>query len=198
MPGLVEQFDRMQLCTNPSNQAALRADLLQKCWEQDRQLMHWLGVVSRLGNPDSNPPAVPNSQDLRVVTQVAQVHGMGLFFTTGLVLYSILGMVSGVEADLPQRADPMHYARKLADTISELLRPRAGLYGQQSAMLPLEVALHYITTMGSPSHKSGAVLERLRMLKGELGNAVMGMVSTEPETEREQRDWTCDYKDGQV
>lgn len=185
MPGLVEQFDRMQLCTNPNNQAALRADLIQECWEHDRRLRHWLGVVTQLGNPDSNPPAEPNVGDLRVVTQVAQVHGMSLFFSTGLVLYSILRMVSELQADLPQRTDPLHYARKLAEGLSILLQPGAGLYGQQSAMLPLEVALHYITTMWSSSDESGAVLERLRILKAELGTGVMGMVNTEPEPERQ-------------
>jgi hypothetical protein len=186
MPGLVEQLDRMQLCTNPTNQAALRADLVQQCWEHDRQLLHWLSVVSRLGSPDYNAPAKSNLRGLRVVTQVAQVHGMSLFFTTGIVLYSILRMVSGSQADVPQRVDPMHYARKLVEAIPILLQPSAGLYGQQSATLPLEVALYYITAMGFPSQESEAVLERLRSLKGELGNGLMGMVNTEAETERQE------------
>jgi hypothetical protein len=43
-----------------------------------------------VGEPRPNPFAGPNLGDLRVVTQVAQVHAMSLFFTTGLVLYSYL------------------------------------------------------------------------------------------------------------
>lgn len=174
MPGLVEQFDKMQLCPDASSQAALREDLTQKCWEHDRQLLNWLGVVSQLGSP----PGEPGSDDLRVVTEVAQVHGMSLFFTTGLVLYSILRTVSGSEADLPQRADPMHYARKLTEAIAILLQPSAGLYGLQSAVLPLEVALRYTEDMGLLSDAAGPLMERLRRLKGELKDGLAGTVNT--------------------
>ena len=163
MPGLVESFDTMRLCTDASRKAALRLELVQKCWQHDRELLSWLGLLSQIVNPNKDSCLESRSEDL--VTHIAQVHGMSLFWTTSLVLYSILWMASGPEAELPQRADPMHHARNLAEAIAILLQPQAGLYGQQSATLLLDVARQYITAVSSLSPESEVLLETLKTLK---------------------------------
>ncbi|KXX75960.1 Sterigmatocystin biosynthesis regulatory protein [Madurella mycetomatis] len=164
MPGLVEDFDNMRLCTDANKQAALRLELVQKCWDHDRQLLAWLDLLRQV------------VEDL--VIHVAQVHGMSLFWTTSLILYSIFRMASEPQADLPERTDPTYYACKLAEAITILLHPRAGLYGQQSAALPLEVALQYITrALSSSSHEREALLKTLETLKDDLGNGLTRMIS---------------------
>lgn len=166
MPGLVEQFDNMRLCADSNRQDALRVELVQKCWEHDRQLLHWLGLIRKAINLSKQTPAQSSSEDL--VTRVARIHGMSLFWTTGLVLYSILQMASGPHTELPQRANPMHHARMLAEALPALLEPSAGLYGQQSAALPLEVALQYMVAMKPATPENEALLGSLSTLKDDM------------------------------
>ena len=182
MPGLVEAFDNMRLCTERSRQAALRLELIQKCWEHDRQLLAWSGLLCQVvnGNTGKKPCTKPRSEAEDLVTHVAQVHGMSLFWTTSLVLYSILWVASEPsEADLPERTNPMHHVRHLVEAITILLQPTAGLYGQQSAALPLEVALQYYTmaTGSSSPRENKALLETLKALKEDLGNGLTRMIN---------------------
>ncbi|KAK4207284.1 Sterigmatocystin biosynthesis regulatory protein [Rhypophila decipiens] len=169
MPGLVEEFDAMiqslrdleSHITSSAQQdaavisaATLRDGFLQKCWEGDRQLLDW----SQHGLDN-------HGQDL--VIQIAQVHGMSLYWTTALVLYTMMQAASNLclsfeprpikipvdssptrlapGQEVPffvDRLNPLSHANKLVDALSILLQPSARLYGQRSAALPLEVALH--------------------------------------------------------
>ncbi len=178
MPGLVEAFDDMRLCPEPSRQAALRLKLVQKCWEHDRQLLAWFGLLSRGVNQGNDhgvtgkQPCLASRSEEDIVTHVAQVHGMCLFWTTSLVLYSILRAASGPQAALPHRTDPAHHARHLVEAISILPDPASGLYGPQSAALPLEVALQYIIAMSSSSCERETLLRTLKTLKDDLGNGL--------------------------
>ncbi|KAK4155283.1 Sterigmatocystin biosynthesis regulatory protein [Chaetomidium leptoderma] len=176
IPGLVVDFDNMRLCTEASRQAELRLELVQKCWEDDRQLLSWLNAVCGQNNTN---PGVPNPGRQRdIVTHVARVHGMVLYWTMCLVLYSILRAASAPEADLPARTDPLHHARHIAEAIPILLEPSAGLYGQQSAALPLEIAIQYTMDMSPSSSESQEILGKLKTLKEELGKVLTGTVNT--------------------
>lgn len=98
---------------------------------------------------------------------------MCFFWTTSLVLYTVLRMSCEPEVlrDLPDRTDPLYHARFVADALGILLEPRAGLYGQQSAALPLEIALEYtsiVTNAGISSDHDGEIEKRLRTLKAGL------------------------------
>jgi hypothetical protein len=176
MPRLVQAFDEMKRCTEPSKQATLRENVVQKCWEHDQQLLAWSNLVFQEVNAGPQPCADPLSVDL--VTRIAQVHGMSLFWTTSLILYSILQMATDSEEDLPSRMDPMHHAGQLVHAISILLQPIAGLYGQQSAALPLEVAIQYTAALisRSPSAENQSVLNTLRGLKVDLANGLERML----------------------
>ena len=176
MPGLVEDFDVMRLCADASRKADLRLELVQKCWLHDRELLSWLGLLSQIVNPNKDSCLESSSEDL--VTHIAQVHGMSLFWATSLVLYSILWMASGPEAELPKRTDPMYHARNHAEAIAILLQPNAGLYGQQSAALLLDVARQYITAVSSLSPESEVLLETLKTLKTSWENGLTRMLNT--------------------
>lgn len=183
MPGIVEDFDTMRCCADASRQAALRRELVRKCWELDGQLMHWFGSVCRLGDPAEHGLTEAAARDL--VTHVARMHAMALFWTICLVLYSILRVASGPQAGLPKRMDPLLYARRLVEVIPILLEPSAGLYGQQSAVLPLEVALQYTVTIGSLSQEIEELVEMLRTIKHGLGGALSRTISEVPPDEAE-------------
>ena len=168
MPQLVEDFDGMRLCADASERAVLQAELEKKCWEHDRQLLAWRGMLSRLIDASEQSSGEARAGDL--VIHIAQVHGMSLYWTTSLVLYSILRSISGPQADLPARTDLMHHARNLTRALGILLQPSAGLYGQQSAALPLEIALEYTGARSTASPESEALFETLKQLKDDSIN----------------------------
>lgn len=176
MPGLVEDFDIMRLCADAGRKASLRLELVQKCWEHDKELMTWFGLLCQIVDP--NKPSCIESRSGDLVTHIAQVHGMSLFWTTSLVLYSILWMASGPQAELPMRTDPTHHAHNLTEAITILLQPDSGLFGQQSALLLLDVARQYIMSLRSLSPQSEALLEKLKMLRDELRNGLTRKLNT--------------------
>ncbi len=174
IPGLLEDLDNMRSCDNASRQAALRLRLIQKCWEHDRRLLQWCGLVCRGENPSKH--AFPESRGRDIVTYVAIIHGMSLFWITCLILYSTLQMASEPQACLPERTDPNHYARKLTEVISILLQPSAGLYGLQSMSLPLEIVLQYAMTTSSLSKENETLLMTVGALKDDLGSGMARVV----------------------
>lgn len=201
---------------SPSNHGAaaalavrIRAAVINKCREHDRQLLGWAKLVFQLpkqlppepipdgGDPDGKPqctapPGSNNTNDGPDISQqaliihVAQVHGMALYWTTALVLYTIMqvactarlsfepqptgaALAPSVEAqthgDIPgasflaERFNPLTHANHLVDAISVLLQPSAGLYGHRSAALPLEVALEYVSGMSTEMGAPGDDIE---------------------------------------
>lgn len=168
MPRLVEDYDSMKLCADVSKRAALEVELEQKCWEHHQQLLTWVGLLSRLIDASKESSGEAREEDL--VIHIAQVHGMALYWTTSLVLYTILRSVSKMHGDLPARTDPMHHARNLTTALGILLQPSAGLYGQQNAALLLEIALEYTGTRSTASTESEALFETLKQLKDDSVN----------------------------
>ncbi|KAK3341933.1 hypothetical protein B0T25DRAFT_465775 [Lasiosphaeria hispida] len=178
IPGLVEDLDRLRRCTDAGIQAHFHLKLVQDCWEHDRQLRAWLGLVHQLTDPGKRvckDPASPES----LVTHIAQVHGMSLYWTSSLVVYSILREASGPEAVLPAHTDPMYYACNLVDAIITLTHPNAGLYGKQSAVPLLEVALLYIAALQPPPQKIRALVKVLKDMKHEWPKDIRAMNITE-------------------
>ncbi|KAK3997871.1 Sterigmatocystin biosynthesis regulatory protein [Cladorrhinum sp. PSN332] len=170
MPGLVEDFDRFESCADPQTKEGLRLALVARCWELDRNLGAWFSMICAIVGPGDPPPEfVPD-----LVRLVAQIHGMMVFWTSSMVLFTILHIASGPEAhNIPERMDPMFFALKLANAaLPILLQPRAGLYGQQSAVLPLEILLQFKKPLdracASQANKD-ILMESLEKLQGQLG-----------------------------
>lgn len=201
IPGLVEDFDNMQLCDEEGRQEHLRLELVRKCWAVDRQLQTWLGLLRRLGaKPGEQSCLDPSGKDL--VTYVAQVQGMSWYWTASVVLYTILrlassfpttitcaraissasssaaasvtGTVAAAADQWPAHADPAEHARNLVAAVAILLQPSARLYGQHHAVLPLEIALQYATAMRPVSPDGEALLGTIMALKRRLQTKLTG------------------------
>ena len=160
VPGLVDDFDSMALCGElEGGRPASCCNLERNCWVLDRQLEAWLDLVRQRGQ------GARSLSTTHLVTRIGQVHGMTLYWTTALVLYSILWAVSNPDESLPERTNPMNHARRLVAAIAILIQPDAGLYGKQSAALPVEVARQWVAAMEASQEKTTlmAELERLRM-----------------------------------
>ncbi|KAL2192939.1 hypothetical protein P885DRAFT_46430 [Corynascus similis CBS 632.67] len=173
IPGLVEDFDNMQLCDEEGRQEHLRLELVRKCWAVDRQLQTWLGLLRRLGaKPGEQSCLDPSGKDL--VTYVAQVQGMSWYWTASVVLYTILRTVAAAADQWPAHADPAEHARNLVAAVAILLQPSARLYGQHHAALPLEIALQYATAMRPVSPDGEALLGTIMALKRRLQTKLTG------------------------
>ncbi|KAL2174082.1 uncharacterized protein P884DRAFT_250583 [Thermothelomyces heterothallicus CBS 202.75] len=167
IPGLVEDFDKMRLCAEEPRRSHLRLDLVRKCRILDRQLQTWVGLLTRLGAKVGEHSCLdPTGKDL--VTHVAQVHGMSLYWAASLVLYTILRLVSGPRARLPEHADPPEHARNLVAAVAILLEPGSRLYGRQNAALPLEIAWQYADALRPVSRDGEALLGTIRALRRRL------------------------------
>ncbi|KAL2264576.1 hypothetical protein VTJ83DRAFT_7086 [Remersonia thermophila] len=174
VPGLVEKYDKFTLCTDASDREALRCQVLERCHRVDGLLCGWLNAVRALTTHASPSDCLKCCEDQPVV-HVARVVGMSFFYTCGMVLYSIFQAVEVSQDRLPAHANPGPYASRLADAISILLQPRSGLYGRQSAALPLAVALEY-AKMVHPSdpERSRRLMERFQDLDAKLTRGLAG------------------------
>ncbi|KAK4463508.1 Sterigmatocystin biosynthesis regulatory protein [Cladorrhinum samala] len=143
VPGLVEDFDVFRACIDPAEREDLRLALIDRCWALDEQLRAWFGLILKIITPKDPPPEFV----VDLVVRVAQIHGMMAFWTISLVMFTILHIASGPEAHLlPARTDPIFFANKLANTaLPILMDPQAGLFGHQSAVLPLEILYRFVT-----------------------------------------------------
>lgn len=170
MPGLVEDFDVFQACTNAAEREDLRLALIKRCWALDEQLRAWFGIICKLITPKDPPPEFVAD----LVLRIAQMHGMMAFWTISTVLFTILHIASGSEAHLlPARTDPTFFANKLASTaLPILMQPKAGLYGHQSAVLPLEILFRFVTDLDrARSQRSEELFGVLGKLKDSLETA---------------------------
>lgn len=174
----MEDLDTLRLCAEPARYDKLQMGIVKECWELDARVLSWLNLLRSL--PGTSPsrsksrstatarsadpgPRGSDRTEMDVTTQIARVHGMSLFWTVSLVLYTTLHSVSSGTEELPQRTDPIVYAQKLVQAIGILLGREAGLYGQQSAALLIEVALVYTERLeGEGVTELRGELERLR------------------------------------
>ncbi|KAK4442809.1 Sterigmatocystin biosynthesis regulatory protein [Podospora aff. communis PSN243] len=171
IPGLVEDLDFMRREESADAREVLRADLERRCWEHHRDLRCWLDLLGRLAKPAGTCPLPcpkPNPKPagtVDIVTRVARVHGMSFFWVTSLVLYSVLREVCEQQNVEKEGTDPLHHAHRLAEAISILMRPEAGLYGRHSVALQIEIAMRYAAEISSPSEETEALLARLQSLR---------------------------------
>jgi hypothetical protein len=128
-------------------------------------------AASSLESSTSGPPSADRARPSKdIVSYIAQVHGMGLFWIASLVLYTVLHAVTPPEQGeggnaLPERRNTTNHARKLVDAIGILLQPEAGLYGRESAALMIDVALEYTALVDQGSSDGDQMLvETLRRL----------------------------------
>jgi hypothetical protein len=179
IPGLLEDLDNLRLCTDEGTVASMRQDLMQKCWDCDEQLLSWFSFLC--ADRDFCDFPLPQTQDGIVsVVEFARLEGMVLFWATCLVLYSTLRRpeVSSELTSLPERTHPQQYLGKLVEAIPLLLRPSAGLYGQDAAALPLALALTYTSGTASSSKEHMLLMQNLDKMQGEVVAGLRVMVKS--------------------
>jgi hypothetical protein len=71
----------------------------------------------------------------------------------------------------------MYHGRHLVEALAVLLQPSSGLYGIQSAALPLEVALEYVSAVSSSLSGTNALMETLKSLKGNLAGRLTRLIN---------------------
>ncbi|KAK3373063.1 hypothetical protein B0T24DRAFT_529285 [Lasiosphaeria ovina] len=160
MPGLLEEFDRMRLGQDENKKTRRRQRLLTRCNIYQRDLQEWKSIVCAAGEMDVSCLGRAEATQ----ENVAIVQGLALYWTTCILLYTTQRLASGPEALLPAHTDPGIYIRKILDTVPLLLSPKAGLYGQHAAILPLAVAVQYTlaleSSIGDLQERLMAVLEQ--------------------------------------
>src|SRR5438105_7134607 len=105
MPGLLEDFDNVQACTDIGTKVGLRQALIEKCWEYDRQLLSWFDLVCQKADFCDHPLPDPGPDGISPFP-LSVVHGMCLFWTTCLMLYSTLRTIHDQPASLSKRTEP--------------------------------------------------------------------------------------------
>ncbi len=140
MPALLEDMDTMSSCPDANRQRECRRQLVQECWRHESSLSRWradVGIADPTYQLDVDAPSP--SVDL-----LAAAHILCLYWSICIILYSTLRIASEAEAELPARADPRFYCRRIAETIPILLHPLSGIYGVHLANFPVALALTYL------------------------------------------------------
>lgn len=172
MPGLLEELDRMLACTDASRKTALQQSLMEKCWTHDQELLNWAAMVT--SSPETLGIAYQAQNCDQISTAaIAQAHGLSLYWTACLVLYSTIRLAAGQDAHLPERVDARIYIRNIAKVLPDLFRPGAGMWGQLNAILPLCMALQYAMVDDSAIEERDMLVEALRTSGGQIMNGFL-------------------------
>jgi hypothetical protein len=146
MPGLLEEFDKMEACADPDEREMRRKKLLEICWLFDRRLGEWSSRV--------NPPKWLGSLDYQkrdsvLVEDLAAAHVMTLYWAACVVLYKVMPLlVMPDEEPLPNRADLRIYFRNMARTVPIFLHPAVGMFRVHLATFPIAAALACLSSFG--------------------------------------------------
>lgn len=139
-PGLLENSDQMQQCSDPDLKDILRADLIQKCWDLDEQLRSWRNKV---GIEDSTYTL--NKAQTWSVDLLAATHLLCVYWSTCILVYSILEFAFDPPTQLPAHVDARLACRRIAEAIPLLVNPLSGAFGTHLANFPVAVALKHLS-----------------------------------------------------
>ncbi|PGH05403.1 hypothetical protein GX51_02927 [Blastomyces parvus] len=143
IPTLLENLDISRACPDPEIQEFQRRDLLQTCWELEKELVNWrneLGII----DPNYSLDAETSSFSL---DYVAACHIMCVYWAICIILYSSLRILSCPQVVLPPRTDPRIYCGRIAKAMPLLLHPLSGAYGVHLASFPVSLALIYLNAV---------------------------------------------------
>ncbi|KAL2371726.1 hypothetical protein RJ035_002320 [Blastomyces gilchristii] len=143
MPTLLENLDISRACSDPEIQEFQRLDLLQTCWELEKELINWcmeLGITDPTYSLDAGQS--PFSLDY-----LAACHIMCLYWAICIILYSSLRILSCPQVVLPPQTDPRIYCGRIAKAMPLLLHPLSGAYGVHLASFPVAIALMYLNAV---------------------------------------------------
>ncbi|KAK2787586.1 hypothetical protein FQN53_005036 [Emmonsiellopsis sp. PD_33] len=146
IPTLLENLDIMRGCQETNPREALQHELLQTCWELERELINWrihLGIKDPTYALGTTDPSSPYSLE-----HLAACHIMCLYWAASIILYSTLRIVSNnPPTPLPPHTEPRIYCRRIAEAVPLLLHPLAGGYGVHLTSFPVSAAMMYLNAV---------------------------------------------------
>jgi len=147
MPGLLEDLDTWQNTAVPEKKPYLHEKLISSCRTHEAALQAWADSVDPACDILGSSYQPPQTESISV-EQLACAHGLSLYWTACLLLYSTRQLVNNsdgmnLNSTDPARADPRTYIRNLARVIPVLLHPSTRMYGQHIAAFPLGIALQF-------------------------------------------------------
>lgn len=191
LPFLLQEFDSLQLCPDPSEVRQRGVQLWYRCRATDRALQQWYASLSSkiLDLPSSiRPPAagINSSESDRSFSfeesDYALVITLALYWATCNLLHSLIRMAydylhaSGLlecSQELPQHVDPHRSATSIAHSVGYFIRPEMGILGPQLISFPVGVALMYF--MGSSDPRADEERERLSGSTGRLSEVGLSL-----------------------
>lgn len=161
IPSLFKELDIMGSYSNPSEEERLKRRIWKGYLRLDRLLVDW--HATHAPSEAMSPWHLDGVEIPQSITPVglAAAHLMTLYWTTSIVLYSLvrdvfLSATSNSNRPPPQEDDrsadndPSISCRNLIRTIPIFFHPDAGTYRIHLATFPISVALVYLSRMVKP------------------------------------------------
>lgn len=178
VPALLEDLDTALACTDPSRVPSLLDDITRRCWLLETELLTWR---EELDLADPEQPTVTDPSPSPALDLIATTHILCLYWSMFIIIYSTLRAVSLEGIALPPHANPRIYCRRIAEVVSILLHPDAGVYGVHLANFPTAIALLCLNATtrdgDAESEEKRMILETLRQSSNgrTTGRFVMSM-----------------------
>ena len=165
IPDILEDFDAMRDCCDPTQRAVLRELLIEKCWIYDAEFLQWAASTDMPIYTHDIATAKPTTETVSP-DDISTAEILALCWSGCLLLYSTLELISTPyeRAHLPKRTDHTIYIRNIAETIPVLLDNGAGMLGRHIAACPLAMALQFNAVLEERSEPPSDV--KTMLLKG--------------------------------
>ncbi|CAG9975273.1 unnamed protein product [Clonostachys byssicola] len=186
-PGLFEESDRIKVMSDGDEQLAHAQWLLrEKCYRLHEDLQAWAGrdgkkaLELELVNGEETDTASSTTSS----EEFAMGHLLMLHHASRIILYDALRSHTGshVEA-IPGYVDPRLYCRRMGNFIPFFLVPNAGSVFLDMTILPITVALEYLSR-NEKIEPSTEKLLLLRAFQGHIGTAASMLLTSYQKTRK--------------
>ncbi|VUC26334.1 unnamed protein product, partial [Clonostachys rosea] len=187
LPGLYEERDRIKALGDGNEQLVCAQWLLrEKCFRLHEELQEWAETdgkkaleLEELVNLEEADAASSTTSS----EEFAMGHLVMLHHAARIVVYDVLRSQTGNNAEaMPGYIDPMIYCRKLENFMAFFLVPNAGSVFLNAAILPITVALDYLSNEETePSNEKPPLL---RAFRGHVGTAASMLVASYQRTQK--------------
>jgi hypothetical protein len=155
IPTLLEESDLLLRSSNETQEDKYyrRQRLIDHCWLCDEQLTAWHETVTIYKN--SQP--FNNAQESILVDtmDLGSVHLMTLYWSTCILLYSVLRQAIGPESKLlPERTDIKTYCRKIVRAMPIFFHPAVGAFRAYLSTFPMYVVILHLYVFGEEEKKA--------------------------------------------
>ncbi|KAL1648405.1 hypothetical protein SLS58_002158 [Diplodia intermedia] len=165
LPTLMESLDNLvEGDHDEDTKEALRARLMQECWDADRRLSEWVENMRPVVNMDLNELIY-----VERLGKFAAAQLVSYYWAACIMLFSVLhsaNISSAKPEALPPRTDPRIYSRKIARSASYFFGPDAGIFGTHAASFPIGMALTVLLKAGKQEEEDRKLLTGIFNIPG--------------------------------